>query len=127
MNLHKSIIFVSFFIATTVVAQQSEPSAEPAAKTPITVEKFQIINKGDANQRCSSEKLVKCLKVTKHECEAASNAAAEVANAEIDKTTRGKELTAFDAGFYQGQAMATFMLEMQKSTDNRFIKCVQKN
>ena len=45
------------------------------------VEKFQIINKGEANQRCSSETLVKCLKITKEDCETASNAAAEVAKA----------------------------------------------
>jgi hypothetical protein len=119
-------ILLALFITTFANAQPSASSAE-ATSPSIEVEKFQIINKGEANQRCSSETLVKCLKITKEACETASNAAAEAANAEIDRATGGKELSAFDAGFYQGQAMATFMMEMQKRTDNRFIKCVQKN
>lgn len=120
------VIVLIFSLATSASAQQSATSTE-ATNPAIAVEKFQIINKGEANQRCSSKDLVKCLKITKEACETASNAAAEAANAEIDKSTGGKELSAFDAGFYQGKAMATFMMEMQKRTDNRFIKCVQKN
>ena len=58
-------------------------------------------------------------------CEAAANESATAANAEIDKATGGKTLTAFDAGFYQGQAIGTFMAEMQKRTGNRFVKCVR--
>jgi hypothetical protein len=125
MRTHIVIVLI-LSLATSASAQ---PSATPteAANPSIAVEKFQIINKGEANQRCSSEALVKCLKLTKEACETASNAAAEAANAEIDKITGGKEMSAFDAGFYQGQAIATFMIEMQKRTDNRFIKCVQKN
>jgi hypothetical protein len=122
----KISILLALFITASANAQPSASSPE-ATSPSIEVEKFQIINKGEANQRCSSETLVKCLKITKEACETASNAAAEAANAEIDSATGGKELSAFDAGFYQGQAMATFMMEMQKRTDNRFIKCVQKN
>jgi hypothetical protein len=120
------LILLALTIATSTNAQPTATSPEATSPSNV-VEKFQIINKGEANQRCSSETLVKCLKITKEDCESASNAAAEVANAEIDKATGGKELSAFDAGFYQGKAMATFMMEMQKRTDNRFIKCVQKN
>lgn len=119
-------ILLALFITTFANAQSSATSPE-ATSPSLEAEKFQIINKGEANQRCSSETLVKCLKITKEACETASNAAAEAANTEIDRATGGKELSAFDAGFYQGQAMATFMIEMQKRTDNRFIKCVQKN
>jgi hypothetical protein len=119
-------ILLALFITPFANAQPSATSPE-ATRPTIEVEKFQIISKGEANQRCSSETLVKCLKITKEACETASNAAAEAANAEIDRATGGKELSAFDAGFYQGQAMATFMMEMQKHTDNRFIKCIQKN
>jgi hypothetical protein len=126
MTSHTALILLGLASAFAVNAQQAEPISESVSAAP-KVEKFQVINKGEATQRCSSETLVKCLKITKEACETASNASAEAANAEIDKTTGGKELSAFDAGFYQGQAMATFMMEMQKRTDNRFIKCVQKN
>lgn len=119
-------VFALFSLASFALYAQ-QPTAEAVPAEPATqVEKFQIIAPGEANRRCTSEALLKCLKLSKQECEAASNAAAASANAEIDKTTGGKTLTAFDAGFYQGQAMATFMMEMQKSTGNRFIKCVQK-
>lgn len=106
-------------------AQQAEQSPQPVSSAP-QAGKFQIIDQGEANQRCVSEALLKCLKISRQECETVSNAAAETANAEIEKSTDGRALSAFDAGFYQGQAMATFMMEMQKSTGNRFIKCVQK-
>ncbi len=99
--------------------QQAEPTPAPA------VAKFQIVDPGEMNQRCASEALVKCLKMDKPACEAAANESAAAANAEIDQATGGKTLTAFDAGFYQGQAIATFMAEMQKRTSNRFVKCVR--
>lgn len=125
--MHTNIsILLALFVTASANAQPSATSPETTSPS-IEVEKFQIINKDEANQRCSSDALVKCLKITKEACETASNAAAEAANAEIDSATGGKELSAFDAGFYQGQAMATFMMEMQKRTDNRFIKCLQKN
>lgn len=109
-----------------LAAMQQTPPMQSDAPAP-AVEKFQIIAPGEMSQRCASEALVKCLKMSKDECEDAANAAAETANAEIDKATGGKTLTAFDAGFYQGQAIASFMAEMQKRTGNRFNKCVQKN
>lgn len=99
--------------------QQAEPVPAPV------VEKFQIIDPGEMNRRCASEALVKCLKMDKPACEAAANESAAVANAEIDQATGGKTLTAFDAGFYQGQAIGTFMAEMQKRTGNRFVNCVR--
>ena len=99
--------------------QQAEPAAPPA------VEKFQIVDPGEMNQRCASEALVKCLKMDKTACETAANESAAAANAEIDKLSGGKTLSAFDAGFYQGQAIGTFMAEMQKRTGDRFVKCVR--
>jgi hypothetical protein len=126
MTSRTVLILLGLAFVFTVNAQQAAPASEPAASTP-KVEKFQIINPGEMNQRCTSEALVKCLKTSKAECEAAANASAETANAEIDKATGGKTLTAFDAGFYQGQALGAFMAEMQKRTGNRFIKCLQKN
>ena len=127
MHFRKTGPLLAGLLASLTASAQDPATPAQPANQPATVEKFQIINPGEANQRCSSEALVKCLKITKAECEVASNAAAETANAEIDKTTGGKELSAFDAGFYQGQAIAVFMMEMQKRTNNRFVKCVQKN
>lgn len=121
----RTVLVLLGLAASAANAQQAEPLPETATAAP-SVEKFQVIDQGEANQRCVSEALLKCLKVSRQECETASNAAAETANAEIEKSTGGRALSAFDAGFYQGQAMATFMMEMQKSTGNRFIKCMQK-
>ena len=110
---------IAALLMLAALQQEAEPAAPPA------VAKFQIVDPGEMNRRCASEALVKCLKMDKAACETAANESAAAANAEIDKATGGKALTAFDAGFYQGQAIGTFMAEMQKRTGDRFVKCVR--
>jgi len=116
------LILLGLAFAFAVNAQQAAPTSEPASGKP-DVEKFQI----EMYQRCTSEAYLKCLKLSKAECEAAANAAAETANAEIDKATSGKTPTALDASSHIGLAAGVFYTEMDKRTDDRFVKCVQKN
>jgi hypothetical protein len=78
-------------------------------------------------QRCTSEAYLTCLKMSKNECEAATIAAAETADTEIDRATGSKAPTAFDASSHIGLAAGVFYTEMDKRTGDRFVKCVQKN
>lgn len=104
-----------------LVAMQQMTPVSSDAQLP-EVKQFQF----EMYQRCTSEAYLTCLKMSKNECEAATIAAAETADTEIDRATGGNAPTALDASSHIGLAAGVFYTEMDKRTDDRFVECMKK-
>lgn len=121
MTSRSVLILLGLAFSFSVDAQQAAPTFEPASGIP-DIEKFQI----EMYQRCTSEAYLTCLKMSKNECEAATFAAAETADTEIDRATGGKAPTAFDASSHIGLFAGVFYTEMDMRTGDRFVECMKK-
>ena len=104
-----------------LVAMQQMTPAPSDAQLP-EVKEFKL----EMYQRCASKAYLTCLKMSKNECEAATFAAAETADTEIDRATGGKVATAFDASSHIGLFAGVFYTEMDKRTGDRFVECMKK-
>lgn len=114
--------------AASALAQDAVPAPAPVASAEAAdaVDKPYLVDPSGPVAACAIAPYRSCLTFSMETCEAATRAAVDTANVEIEAEAAKAQPGDIDGPFFEGLATGIFIRHMQRETQGRFFDCMGK-
>jgi hypothetical protein len=115
-------------VVASALAQDAVPATAPvvSAEAADAVDKPYLVDASGPIAACAIAPYRSCLTLAVDACEAATRAAVDTANVEIEAEAAKAQPGDTDGPFFEGLATGIFIRHMQRETQGRFFDCMGK-